>query len=140
MPMRTHDQRILGFYDTTPRKQMLADQFGDPETASGVHEELNDLPLPFEPEDLDIPDQASHEQPFFHPEANHFMDSSSIPAFPNTATAASGGTSSHSVTTTASGGTSLHSVTTTASGGTSLHTATTTASGGGRQASGNKTR
>ena len=121
MPMRTHDQRILGFYDTTPRSQMLADQYGDPAVASGIHDELNDLPLPFEPEELDIPDQSRHEQPFFHPEANHFMDPSALPKFPGTTPVSAGSNQP-------SGG-NLSSSAATASGGRPASSATT-ASGG----------
>ena len=115
MPMRTHDQRILGFYDNTPRKQMLADQYGDPAVADGVLDELLDMPLPFEPEEVETQDPARHEQPFSHPEADALLRNAST---------ASGGAST---STTASGGASTS---TTASGGAST---STTASGGATQ-------
>jgi hypothetical protein len=103
MPMRTHDQRILGFYDSTPRRQMLADQFGNPDNASAAQDELDELPLPFEPEVRDAPAQLEPDQPFYHAEADHFMDASAIPAFPSAVPSASPAASTGN-TTQASGG------------------------------------
>jgi hypothetical protein len=45
MPMRTYDQHILGFFDTTPRRQMLAAQHGDPEIATQIPDEIMNMDL-----------------------------------------------------------------------------------------------
>jgi hypothetical protein len=128
MQMRTHDQRILGFYDTTPRRQMQADHLGNPDDASKVADELNELPLPFEPEELDaVPDPSLRHKPFCHPEGNHFMDASAIPSFPTTT--ASGGAAQQSTTTVSGGAT--QQPTTQASGGDTPQP-TTKASGGSK--------
>jgi hypothetical protein len=69
---------------------MQADHFGNPDDVSKVADELNELPLPFEPEELDaMPEPSLSNTPFCHPEGNHFMDASVTPSFPSTT--ASGG-------------------------------------------------
>ena len=87
MPMRTHDQRILGFFDTTPRKQMNASQHGDPDIAADLYDEIMDMDLP-DNFDEDLPDDSSIQ----HQEADSIMtncapedttdsdDESSVPA------------------------------------------------------------
>jgi hypothetical protein len=45
MPMRVHDQRILGFFDTTPRRQMHAAAHGDPSVADKLASEIMDMDL-----------------------------------------------------------------------------------------------
>lgn len=129
MPMRTHDQRVLGFYDTTPRLKMLADQYGDPAHAHSIPDELLDMPLPFEPEEFETVDDSRHQQPFFHAEGNHFMDATSIPNIVNSTTASGGSVPSVS-TTTASGGPVPSLNTTTARGGSVPSANTSTARGG----------
>jgi hypothetical protein len=123
MPMRTHDQRILSFYDSTPRRQMLADQFGNPDNASAAQDELDELPLPFEPEIRDAPEQSEPDQPFYHSEADHFMYASAIPAFPSSVSAAS-------ASNTASGGSSSSSLPAAQASGGPSSSATAQASGG----------
>jgi hypothetical protein len=131
MPMHTHDQRILGFYDSTPRRQMLADQFGNPDNASAAQDELDELPLPFEPEVRDAPAQLEPDQPFYHAEADHFMDASAIPAFPSAVPSTSPAASTSNTTQAGWGPSSSALPATQASGGSSSSApASTQASGG----------
>ena len=43
-PMRTHDQRVFGHYDTTPRTRMMKHEYGSMEEAEQNQQKLNDLP------------------------------------------------------------------------------------------------
>jgi hypothetical protein len=46
MPMRAYDQRILGFFDTTPRRQMSAEMHGNTTAADELAEEIMQMDLP----------------------------------------------------------------------------------------------
>ena len=67
MPMRLTDQRILGYYDTTPRTKMVQQQFGSVNGAAKASDDLWDLPVDFEPEPVD-PDspEITDPPPHFH--------------------------------------------------------------------------
>ena len=47
MLMRLSDQRILGYYDTTPRTKMVKQTFGSMDAAIKSSERLWDLPVDF---------------------------------------------------------------------------------------------
>ena len=140
MPMRTSDQRILGYYDTTPRTKMINQQFGSVEEAVKASDDLWDLPADFdtEPVDPDSPELAEPLPPhFYNQEGDNLLDTTfDTPPAPTSKRPASDNGlpppkrscqdpwnfTSHNATTTVSGG----NATTTVSGG----NATTTVSGG----------
>ena len=74
MPLRTVDQRILGFLDSTPRKRMHVDFFGDADTADSIAGELL-TDLQWDPEVLDTADDPRHAVPFLHQESQDLLDS-----------------------------------------------------------------
>jgi hypothetical protein len=42
--MRTHDQRVFGHYDTTPRTRMLVNEYSSMDAAEQNQRDLDDLP------------------------------------------------------------------------------------------------
>ena len=77
MPMRTSDQRILGYYDTTPRTKMIKQHFGSVEAAVKASEELWDLPVDYDSEPID-PDSPELPEPlpqhFYNQEGEALLD------------------------------------------------------------------
>jgi hypothetical protein len=49
--MRVHNQHILGFFDTTPRRQMHAAAHGYPSVADELASEIMDMDLPMDLDD-----------------------------------------------------------------------------------------
>lgn len=83
MPMRLHDQRILGYYDTTPRTRLVKQHFGSLENAIKTADDLWDLPVDFTPEPVD-PDarELTDQVPphFFNPEGTNLFADDPDPA------------------------------------------------------------
>jgi hypothetical protein len=140
MPMRTVDQRILGFLDPTPRRRMQADFFGNPDVAQSVADELQQSgDLLWDPESVETMDDSRHSMPFVHQECEEFLDlqegdspppKRAKPSGGDTAIAASGGvndTERNRSAVKASGGSVPHTVAkgpaARPSGGTSSHKA-----------------
>ena len=77
MPMRLSDQRILGYYDTTPRTKMVKQHFGSIDAAIQASEELWDLPFDFTSEfiDPDSPEISADTRPphFYNQEGDALL-------------------------------------------------------------------
>ena len=75
--MRTHDQRILGFYDTTPRTKMMSKLYGDPAAAQQAYDDLQQLPF-YDDDDDDLSDNDDPDERSdalsYHPEGTVIMD------------------------------------------------------------------